>query len=262
MYPFGASYCSLHLLNVPLIDISTHREGTRFSPFPWRARSPAVRFRRGAMHRYVPFLPIPSQSFTDGVLETACKLCEAICPAQAITIESEAREDGARRTTRYDIDMTKCIYCGVRFTFSPSSLSFLTCSSPTLSSAKRLAPSMRLLSVRPPLSPFPSLPCTDDSLLTAANTEYTTETREELLYNKEKLLGSSSVLPLSSPLFTYPLSLSQPTVTAWRLSSRRLSNPSTVRPFLPFLSFPVPCADPSSPSQPTDRHFPDDDDGR
>jgi NADH dehydrogenase (ubiquinone) Fe-S protein 8 len=38
------------------------------------------------------------------------ELCEAICPAQAITIESEAREDGARRTTRYDIDMTKCIY--------------------------------------------------------------------------------------------------------------------------------------------------------
>lgn len=42
----------------------------------------------------------------------ACKLCEAICPAQAITIEAEARADGSRRTTRYDIDMTKCIYCG------------------------------------------------------------------------------------------------------------------------------------------------------
>ena len=42
----------------------------------------------------------------------ACKLCEAICPAQAITIEAEQREDGARRTTRYDINMTKCIYCG------------------------------------------------------------------------------------------------------------------------------------------------------
>lgn len=42
----------------------------------------------------------------------ACKLCEAICPAQAITIESEPRADGSRRTTRYDIDMTKCIYCG------------------------------------------------------------------------------------------------------------------------------------------------------
>ena len=42
----------------------------------------------------------------------ACKLCEAICPAQAITIEAEPRDDGSRRTTRYDIDMTKCIYCG------------------------------------------------------------------------------------------------------------------------------------------------------
>uniref|UniRef100_A0A7N0T4M4 4Fe-4S ferredoxin-type domain-containing protein n=1 Tax=Kalanchoe fedtschenkoi TaxID=63787 RepID=A0A7N0T4M4_KALFE len=42
----------------------------------------------------------------------ACKLCEAVCPAQAITIEAEVREDGSRRTTRYDIDMTKCIYCG------------------------------------------------------------------------------------------------------------------------------------------------------
>ena len=42
----------------------------------------------------------------------ACKLCEAICPAQAISIDAEEREDGGRRTTRYDIDMTKCIYCG------------------------------------------------------------------------------------------------------------------------------------------------------
>lgn len=42
----------------------------------------------------------------------ACKLCEAICPASAITIEAEEREDGSRRTTRYDIDMIKCIYCG------------------------------------------------------------------------------------------------------------------------------------------------------
>lgn len=52
----------------------------------------------------------------------ACKLCEAICPAQAITIESETREDGARRTTRYDIDMTKCIYCGVSQTYALGSL--------------------------------------------------------------------------------------------------------------------------------------------
>ena len=42
----------------------------------------------------------------------ACKLCEAVCPAMAITIESEQREDGSRRTTRYDIDFTKCIFCG------------------------------------------------------------------------------------------------------------------------------------------------------
>ena len=42
----------------------------------------------------------------------ACKLCEAICPALAITIESDQRDDGSRRTTRYDIDLTKCIFCG------------------------------------------------------------------------------------------------------------------------------------------------------
>ena len=42
----------------------------------------------------------------------ACKLCEAVCPALAITIEAEQREDGSRRTSRYDIDLTKCIFCG------------------------------------------------------------------------------------------------------------------------------------------------------
>jgi NADH-quinone oxidoreductase subunit I len=42
----------------------------------------------------------------------ACKLCEAVCPAMAITIESEQRQDGSRRTSRYDIDLTKCIFCG------------------------------------------------------------------------------------------------------------------------------------------------------
>ena len=42
----------------------------------------------------------------------ACKLCEAVCPALAITIDSEQREDGSRRTTRYEIDLFKCIYCG------------------------------------------------------------------------------------------------------------------------------------------------------
>lgn len=43
----------------------------------------------------------------------ACKLCEAVCPAMAITIESEQRDDNTRRTTRYDIDLTKCIFCGM-----------------------------------------------------------------------------------------------------------------------------------------------------
>ena len=43
----------------------------------------------------------------------ACKLCEAVCPALAITIESDLREDGTRRTTRYDIDLMKCIFCGM-----------------------------------------------------------------------------------------------------------------------------------------------------
>ena len=79
----------------------------------------------------------------------ACKLCEAICPAQAITIEAEPRPDGSRRTTRYDIDMTKCIYCG-----------------------------------------FCQEACPVDAIVEGPNFEFAAETREELYYDKEKLLSN------------------------------------------------------------------------
>ena len=79
----------------------------------------------------------------------ACKLCEAVCPALAITIEAEPREDGSRRTTRYDIDMTKCIYCGL-------------CEEA----------------------------CPVDAIVEGPNFEFATETREELMYDKQKLLDN------------------------------------------------------------------------
>ena len=79
-----------------------------------------------------------------------CKLCEAGCPTQAITIEVGPRQnDGTRRTTRYDIDMVKCIYCG-----------------------------------------YCQEACPVDAIVEGPNFEFATETREELYYDKERLLSN------------------------------------------------------------------------
>lgn len=83
----------------PIVD--NHSSYTIYYPFEKGPISPRFRGEH-ALRRY----PTGEERCI------ACKLCEAICPAQAITIEAEEREDGSRRTTRYDIDMTKCIYCG------------------------------------------------------------------------------------------------------------------------------------------------------
>ena len=79
----------------------------------------------------------------------ACKLCEAVCPALAITIESDVAADGTRRTTRYDIDLFKCIFCG-----------------------------------------FCEEACPVDAIVEGPNFEFATETREELYYDKAKLLAN------------------------------------------------------------------------
>ena len=100
----------------------------------------------------------------------ACKLCEAICPASAITIEAEEREDGSRRTTRYDIDMTKCIYCGFCQESCPVD-AIVECKSLCRVYGRVVYSGGLIMSIAP-------------------NAEYATETREELLYNKEKLLAN------------------------------------------------------------------------
>jgi NADH dehydrogenase (ubiquinone) Fe-S protein 8 len=102
----------------------------------------------------------------------ACKLCEAVCPAQAITIEAEEREDGSRRTTRYDIDMTKCIYCGF---------------------CQEACPVDAIVEVNRTflfLSFFNFKSKINFNNSKGPNFEYSTETHEELLYNKEKLLNN------------------------------------------------------------------------
>jgi len=130
---FGALMLSLRYILKPKTTLNYPHEKTPLSP----------RFRgEHALRRY----PNGEERCI------ACKLCEAICPAQAITIEAgPRRNDGTRRTTRYDIDMTKCIYCGM-------------CQEA----------------------------CPVDAIVEGPNFEFATETREELFYDKQRLLDNGA----------------------------------------------------------------------